>query len=227
MALIKYGPAIADARGSVGGTVFTRGPFGPVMKQRTTPTNPNTDKQAAARALLTTQVGVWQNTLTDAQRQQWNASVQTFTVPGALGDDIHLTGLQFFVKCNCLLDIAGEDPVVVPPVIPIIPAPTFTLAHTVGVAIECTAIGPYDTGDPDKIIYSWGPALQQTIFYNKGPYQYVSVQTAAHFDALPALLVPVGALVASTRLFFRFRAVKDDGASSFPVIYSVDVGDPA
>ncbi|GAH94763.1 unnamed protein product, partial [marine sediment metagenome] len=47
------------------------------------------------------------------------------------------------------------------------------------------------------------------------------------FSALPLLLLPTSLLAADSRVFISFRSVNDDGSNSFPVIYSVDVADPA
>lgn len=226
MASIKYGPVVADARGSVAGTVFSRNRFGSYMKQRVTPTFPGTDRQNAATALMANVVDTWVTDLTVAQREAWNLAASLFTVPNRLGDAVTLTGLQWYGRCNILLALSTQALVTAPPPKPIMPAPTLTLAHTAGVGIEATAIGVWDTAETDRVLANWSAALQQTINYFKGPWIATWGQNAALYDVLPALMTPVGMLVASTRLFYRFRSVKADGANSFPVIYSVDVGDP-
>lgn len=227
MATIKLGPIVAEARGSIGGTVFSRGAFGAYAKQRVAPTNPNTDAQAFVRALMTTIVARWMTVLTVAQRDVWNAATQTFTVPNRIGDAIHLTGLQWYVRCNMLLSMTSEALVAVPPVVPIIPAPTFTLAHVGATGIQVSAIGDWDETAVAKVMIQASANLAQAKNFWKGPWVIRTWQAGAFFTVLPATVRASADLAVDSRVFMKFRAVADDGANSFPVIYSIDVGDPA
>lgn len=225
-ATIKLGPIVAEARGAIGGTVFARGAFGAYAKQRVAPTNPNTPKQAAARALMTVVVNEWMTVLTVAQRDVWNAAVQSFTVPNRIGDAIHLTGLQWFTRCNSLLDLTGQSFVTVPPVVPIIPAPTFTLVHLAATGIQISSLGKWDETEVDRVLLQHSANLSQTKNFWKGPFIVLGSITAAGLAAVPYTILPSASLAVTSRVFFSFRSVNADGSNSFPVIYSQDVGDP-
>lgn len=224
MAIIKYGPVIADARGSVGGTVFSRNAAGAYMKQRTVPVYPGYDKQIAIAALLSTVISNWKNDLTTAQRNDWNALAAITSLPNKLGEQFSPSGLNLFVRANMLLDLTGQVHVTTPPVAAVIPAPQLTLAWTTLVGIQCTAIGNWDNTATTKVLASWSPNLPLSVNYFKGPWINTWGQTGVYYNALPALMVPSAQLAADSRKFMRFRAVNDDGASSHAALFSADVG---
>ena len=226
MATIRYGPIASDIRGAIGGTVFSRGAFGAYAKQRVAPTNPNTDKQAYVRALMTTVVDRWMNVLTVAQRDVWNASVQQYTVPNRIGDAIHLTGLQAYVRSNSALELTGQALVDVPPVVPVVPAPTLTLGHLAATGIQITSVGRWDHTAADRILTLASANLAQARNFWKGPWVVRWTVAPVDFAALPYPLRASVNLAVDSRVFFSFRTVNADGATSFPVIYSQDVGDP-
>lgn len=107
MASIKFGSiGISDARGSIGGTVFSRNRGGAYIRQRTTPVNPNTSRQAAIRATFGTVQSSWRG-LTEAQRESWRSNAVNFPVKNRLGETITLQGNILFQKCNMVLASAG------------------------------------------------------------------------------------------------------------------------
>lgn len=224
MALIKYGPVVADARGSVGGTVFSRNSAGAYMKQRTTPTYPGYPKQIARAALLSTLIDDWKQTLTTTERDRWNYVAKMVRFPNKLGELITPSGINLFIRSNFMLDLTGQAHVTAPDPTPIIAAPTLTLTWTTLVGIECTAIGNWDTAHATKVCAQWFLDAPLSKNYYKGPWSNLSSQNGAYYDVLPALIVPSAQLFADTRAFFRFRAVHSAGGVSHPVIYSADVG---
>ena len=106
MATIKFGGAITDARGSLAGNVFSRNRGGSYMRQRVTPTNPNTARQAAVRASFGSLQSNWRN-LTEAQRDSWRNNAVNFPGKNRLGDVITYAGNTLYQKCNMVLLSAG------------------------------------------------------------------------------------------------------------------------
>lgn len=227
MTSILLGPMVADARGSTGGTVFSRNRHGAYTKQRVTPTNPNTAKQVTARALLATILNEWMTVLTVAQRDLWNAAVQLFTTPNRLGQATNLTGLQWYMRCNLMLDLTGQALVTTPPVVPIVPAPTVTLTHVGATGIQISDLDNWDDTAFDKLLVKNSPNLAQTKNYYKGPWDRVFIVDTGVLAALPFTIIGSGSLVVDSRVFMSFRTVNADGANSAEAIFSVDVGDPA
>lgn len=106
MATIKFGGGITDARGSIAGNVFSRNRGGSYMRQRVTPTNPNTAKQAAVRASFGSLQSNWRN-LTELQRESWRNNAVNFPGKNRLGEVITYAGNVLYQKCNMVLLSAG------------------------------------------------------------------------------------------------------------------------
>lgn len=100
MAKIAFGVVVSEARGKVGGGVFTKTRSGSVLRRRAIPTNPQTALQTAVRAILTTISQMWK-TLTDAQRDAWDAAGQAITRRQSVsGQSYHPTGFNYFVELS-------------------------------------------------------------------------------------------------------------------------------
>lgn len=224
MAIIKLGPVVADARGSVGGTVFSRNAAGAYMKQRTVPTYPGSAKQVARAALLSTIIDDWKNTLGNAPRAAWNALAAITKLPNKLGEMFTPSGMNLFVKANFMLDLTGQAHITAPPVAAIAPAMTLTLDHENGVGIVVTSIGNWDTTPATRVLGQFSPNLPLSTFYYKGPWTNIWGADGTTFDALPLTICGSALLQAHSRKFFRYRAVHDDGMVSAPAIFSAEVG---
>jgi hypothetical protein len=115
MAKIALGGGVAAISGKSGGTVFARNKGGAYMRNFVKPTNPSTSYQEEARDRLTQYSNEWR-TLTDAQRESWNAWAAEHPVLDRLGAAKTLTGAQAYTKINTNRDLAGDptDNAVVP-----------------------------------------------------------------------------------------------------------------
>jgi len=138
---------VADEQrsGSKGNTTFSRNKGGAYARSRATPTNPNTNRQQASRTVFGTQASAW-NELTQTQRDQWDGYAETHTVKNALGMDIHISGLSWFVKLNSRLADAGIATQDTPPPTTAMPGldsltMTFTDADTLSMAFGGTISG--------------------------------------------------------------------------------------
>lgn len=115
MATIKFGSiGVSDARGSVGGSTFSRNRGGQYIRQRTKGVNPNSERQASTRATFGTMQSSWR-ALTEAQRESWRNNATNFPTKNKLGDTITLGGNTLFQKCNMVLAKAGLPPVLTCP----------------------------------------------------------------------------------------------------------------
>ena len=114
MAIIKFGQIIAEARGSLAGTVFSRNTAGSYMRQKVSPVQPQTPSQLLVRALLTTVSQAWRG-LTAGQRLAWVTVAETFTNINVFGDNVPLTGFGLFTKLNRDLQTIGEPIISDPP----------------------------------------------------------------------------------------------------------------
>lgn len=125
MAKFMPGPVVAEIRGSVGGTVFSRNRYGAICRYRAKPTVSVTAPALAAKARMTAATQLWQ-TMSDAERLAWNQWADGNPIVGALGEAQILTGHVASVGINCRLQLMGIAMVTAPPITPA-PAPLTTM----------------------------------------------------------------------------------------------------
>lgn len=99
MAIIKFGLAVSDIRGSVAGTTFSSGTYGAYARRKAIPTNTNTVRQGVKRAEFATLSSAWRS-LTPEQRETWITQAPEYTRVNAFGDNVPLTGQALFMRCN-------------------------------------------------------------------------------------------------------------------------------
>jgi len=86
--------------GSIGGDTHARNRFGPYVRARTKPVNPNTPAQQAARASVTVLTERWSETLNQAQRDAWDLYGSNVAMTNRIGQTIHLTGFNHYIRSN-------------------------------------------------------------------------------------------------------------------------------
>lgn len=105
MALVKLGGGVTDARGAIGGTVFSRGKGGNIIRSNKKPCNPRSSLQEPKRALAAWISKSWSNTLTEQQRTDWRAYAAGTGWTNRLGEAIEINGLAAFLQLNALYTI--------------------------------------------------------------------------------------------------------------------------
>ena len=116
--LVKFGGGIVGASGSIAGNVFARNRFGNYMRARTKPINPNSPRQTAARLITTFLAEQWRESpMTQAKRDAWETYAAAINWQNALGEVVHLTGFQHFIRSNarrlaCSLAIVSDAPTI-------------------------------------------------------------------------------------------------------------------
>jgi len=113
MALVQYGGGILDMRGSIGGQVHSHNRNGNYIRARTTPVNPQTDRQNKIRSVIQNLAQYWSGTLTQAERDAWEVYAAAITRQNKLGAQIKLTGFNHFIRSNAPRD--QQDSTVIEP----------------------------------------------------------------------------------------------------------------
>jgi hypothetical protein len=118
MANIKYGPLVADVRGSVGGTCFSRGSGGGIVRNAPKPCNPRTPLQVALRARLAMLTAYWSKTMDQPHRDQWSDYAAGTSWSNKVGGSAIITGLAAFVRFHTTYlqwggDIVEDGPTMV------------------------------------------------------------------------------------------------------------------
>lgn len=91
---------LTQASGSVGGVTFSHNRGGMYTRARTIPTDPASEFQTELRASFGGLAAAWGSILTQAQRDAWDLYADNVTVTNPLGDQIKLSGQQWYVKAN-------------------------------------------------------------------------------------------------------------------------------
>lgn len=114
MAKVKFGMMMTDARGKLGGQVFSKNRAGSFVRTKVTPANPNTQAQSQARALFSSISQQW-SSLTQQVRDSFDAAVQDWARTDIFGDLRNPTGKNLFQRLNNQAQAAGLAPVVTLP----------------------------------------------------------------------------------------------------------------
>lgn len=114
--LAIYSPILGEARGKIGGLVFSRNKGGPYFRRHAVPTNPNSTRQQTTRNWLAEFSEKFAASLEPAERTAWNDYATMHDWLNSLGQSIKLTGLAWYVMVNSrlrdasgtLIDLPGD-----------------------------------------------------------------------------------------------------------------------
>lgn len=109
---IKFGGIVSDARGSLGGAVFSRNGSGAYVRQRTTPINPKTQRQSDIRAIWASVTKDWDLLLSQAERDAWEVYAANLVESNKLGEDIRHSGFNQYQSANVTSINAGLTAIV-------------------------------------------------------------------------------------------------------------------
>lgn len=116
MAKIKFGMMMTDARGKLGGQVFSKNRSGAYVRTKVTPVNPKTSYQQENRSLLGQMSAGWSD-LKETQRAAWNGAVSDWQKTNIFGDLQKPTGKNLYTSLNKVLsqNFPESDIMVLPP----------------------------------------------------------------------------------------------------------------
>jgi hypothetical protein len=224
MALIKLGPMVGGISGSIAATTFARNRAGYYARARTKPKIPVSTKRDVCQARLGDIIYKWQKVMTAPERALWNlkAAQQVFT--NKVGDAYVPTGLNLYLRSAAQLDITAQNPSLVPPVTPVAPAFSPTLAYTTAVGFKITDVNLFPLTALGKILFYLQLNIPDTKTFYKGPWQDFVTFPIASLATLPFTILAPSGSAANTRCFFKFIYVEETGGVSAPLITYCDVG---
>lgn len=114
-AKVLFGMMMVDARGKLGGQVFSQNRGGAYVRTKVTPSNPRSVAQQQARFYLSNFSKAWAS-LTLTQIAAWNAAVGNFAKHNVFGNLKNPTGKNLYVKLNVNLSNIGVAPISTPPI---------------------------------------------------------------------------------------------------------------
>lgn len=110
----KFGAIIVDGRGKIGGHVASKNRGGAYLRTKVTPANEQSSYQQSVRNLFTALTQGWRS-LTQAQRDAWNAAVADYSRTDIFGDIRNPSGINLYQRLNNVLQSVGEAVISVPP----------------------------------------------------------------------------------------------------------------
>lgn len=150
MARIKFGMMMTDARGKLGGHVFTKAKSGATIRTKVSPLNPKTSAQSEARSALGANSQAWR-TLSETQRLAWNSAAQEVSKTNAFGDTYFPSGKNYFTAVNNNLRNVGSQILVDPPALVQMPGLT-SVQVDLDLLAEQLDIAPSYVGDEADIM---------------------------------------------------------------------------
>lgn len=231
MATIRFGGGVAEMRGSIGGTVFSRNRYGAIARNRTKPVDPGTSFQLEVRALMGQVRAAFFQTLTDAQRAAWNQYANNVSMPNKLGEPINLTGYNMYCRSNIPILQAGGTRVDDGPTDFSLPEQDGSVVVTTTAATKAVSVAYDDTAlwcDEDgglMLVYESAPQ-NPGVNYFKGPFRYLGVieGDSATPPSSPEAFTSAFEMAAGQKQFYQFRIVRADGRLSEPFRVSDVIG---
>lgn len=216
MAICKYGPLVSELRGSIGGTTFTAGRFGKVVRARSSPVHAPTNARSYWKSLLSYDCAHWTNTLTEQERTDWRNLADATTFTNSLGEEYHPTGLNLYVRSNSLLLNTGQARQDTAPGAAVGDhyAITYTWIDNDGLYAEMVDAPAL----AHKVVFFIGLPWATPIIYYTGPWQFSASATSAALHAAATRIVPHQGMVHDMYFFVRDRSVYANGKISAPYI---------
>jgi hypothetical protein len=215
MALIKSHIASSIA-GSIGGITYFHTRYGAIVaRTRTIPTDPASGPQSTARAIFSDAVSMWK-TLTQEQRDLWEAFAAGTPTKNKLGDTVYLTGQAWYIGIYSASISSGvcEDPGELDdcPCEPgVFPEPTVEIidceVEQCGGVLEIT--NNADTLSAKFVVWL-SDAQSAAVKYFKGPWNYDLKTLTDATSAGASVEVPFCDLCEGLRYFYMVRAIASD-----------------
>jgi hypothetical protein len=225
MAKIKFGMMMTDARGKLGGQVFSKNRGGAFVRTKSTPTNPQTTFQMSVRGIFSAISTKW-STLTEAQRLSYNGFVADYATTDIFGDLRNPSGKNLFQKLNQNLENSEQAQNVVcvaPSAVPFAGLASAALdiaGSDITINLTGNAVG-------SKILLLATPSLTQGTTFVKNKLRVIGVYPGGDGNTLQAYdnyIAKYGIPAAGANIYFAVRVVNANGqASPIETIKAVDL----
>ena len=227
MAKILFTAFLAEMRGKVNGTVFSKNRGGAYARTKVTPSNPQTAAQNLVRSRLTGFSQGWRG-LAQSARDAWNAAVASFPRTNVFGNSKILSGHQLYIGLNSQLQAAGQSSIGTPPV------PAGAPAVTSASGAAAAGAGTFTvTYAPDPVPADTTLIIDCTEQVSAGKnnlnslYRQVATVAAAAtspYDIATEYVAKFGSLIEGQKIGVRVRSVNNlTGEVSGPVTAEVIV----
>lgn len=217
-----------DARGSQGPVTVSRNRFGLYLRARVAPVNPNSARQQVVRNQFSSNANAWNGTLTQVQRDAWNAFAAVIQRTSSLGATIFWTGFNTYLSSNgAVLQAGGPrvDPgptmLTLPGSDPAFAAPISEATQLIDVTFDNTLA--WANEDDAFLLIAMSKPLPGGREFIGGPFR---VAGAIAGDGItpptsPATLAVPFAVAAGQKVDVQARVIRADGRVSEPFQVSI------
>lgn len=223
MALVRYGGGIVQMAGSIAGTVHARNRFGNYVRARTKPVNPRSTRQTKIRSIIAELTERWIDVLDDAQRTAWATYAAGIAMKNKLGETVHLTGFNHYIRSNAVyLDAVdqyfddGPTPLTLPD-----KDPAFAIAATANnqlISVTFNEALAWNSEPAAGMVMLDGRPQNPTRNFFAGPYRGIhwlgGIQPPG--NTTPQTHTGLFTLVEGQKIWAQARIIRVDGRLSEP-----------
>ena len=216
MAKIKFGMFMTDARGKVGGQVFSKNRGGAYVRTKVTPANGQTARQSYVRQLLGAISQSWSG-LTQSARDSFDGAVAQWSKTDIFGDIRNPTGKNLFTRLNINLANSGQPEILLAPEKLEMPFLTATAIEYGGLDMLVQSI--VNTPGAVLVVSATAPQSAGTNFF-RGKYRQIGFYPGATANAanlLPDYVSKFGTPASDANVSFELKWVLATGQTSTPL----------
>lgn len=216
MAKIKFGMFMTDARGKVGGQVFSKNRGGAYVRTKVTPANGQTARQSFVRQLLGAISQSWSG-LTPSARDSFDGAVAQWSKTDIFGDIRNPTGKNLFTRLNINLVNSGQPDILLAPDKVEMPFLTATAVEYGGLDMLVQSI--VNTPGAVLVVSATAPQSPGTNFF-RGKYRQIGFYSGATANAanlLPDYVSKFGTPASGANVSFELKWVLPTGQTSIPL----------
>lgn len=224
MAKIKFGMFMTDARGKVGGQVFSKNRSGAYVRTKSTPVNAQTSRQTFIRQLLGSISIAW-SLLTANARLGFNNAVSNWSTTDIFGDSRNPSGKTLFTKLNLNLVNSGQAQVTnVPDKVDVPPLGDIEVQGDVTASSLEIVGGVVSAG---SVILVMATAPQNAgVSYFKGKFRQIGFYPSASIATLDMwtdYANKFGAPAAGDNIAFEIKRVMPNGQAGLPYVVKATI----
>lgn len=215
MAKIKFGMMMTDARGKLGGQVFSKNKAGAYVRTKVTPTNPQTIFQTTARLLFAAISAGWSG-LAESARLGWNEAVPSWATTDIFGDLKNPTGKELYQRLNNQAQSAGLAPVTSVPQKLEFPSDVVTSAVIDLSSVDIVVAGANADASTQIVIFATPPLTAGTSFVKNRLRQIYPIAGNVYSgtDAYSAYIAKFGAPLAGDNVYIGVKYVLANGQAA-------------
>lgn len=225
MAKIKFGMMMTDARGKLGGQVFSKNRGGAYVRTKVTPSNPRTLAQMESRSDLGATSSAW-NGLSNSERASWNSAVDEFKRTDIFGDLKTPSGKNLFVRLNKNLLAVNQAIETSAPQKMEIPSMPLTGATFTAGTSTINLVGFQNVPVGFHLQVSATPSLSQGISYVKNRLRVVAISPAGPFDGQvegEAMVERFGMPDVGANIYVQVKFIAPNGQAGVPLLLKMEV----